>query len=192
MCICQTTIAIPKKGNVERHFRTVCEKYNTDFPLKSELRKRKVRELKSQLIGLQSIFTQRNSQAKADTEASLRVYHSIIKHKESFQDREMIKEAFVEAADSLFQDFKNKLEILSLIKALKLSTVTLRCNGRGFHTAASERHLQTECFSLQLYESTDTSDTAQLCIFIWIMFTDTTAKEELLTFLPMCYPLFER
>ena len=127
MCICQTTIAIPKQGNVERHFRTVCEKYNTDFPLKSELRKRKVRELKSQLIGLQSIFTQRNSQAKADTEASLRVYHSIIKHKESFQDREMIKEAFVEAADSLFQDFKNKLEILSLIKALKLSTVTLRC-----------------------------------------------------------------
>lgn len=42
-----------------------------------------------------------------------------------------------------------------------------------------------ECFSLQLDESTDVSDTAQLCIFIRMMFPDTTAKEELLTALPM-------
>ena len=46
--------------------------------------------------------------AKANTKALLRVSHSIIKHKNFFQDGEMIKEAFVEAADSLFQDFKNK------------------------------------------------------------------------------------
>ena len=30
--ICQSTIAIPKKGNVERHFRTVHRNYDTDFP----------------------------------------------------------------------------------------------------------------------------------------------------------------
>ena len=40
-------------------------------------------------------------------------------------------------------------------------------------------------FSLQLDESTDVSDTAQLCIFIRMVFTDMTAKEELLTLLPM-------
>ena len=41
----------------------------------------------------------------------------------------MIKEAFFEAADSLFRDFKNKQEILSSIKALQLSRspVTRRC-----------------------------------------------------------------
>ena len=41
----------------------------------------------------------------------------------------MIKEAFIEAADSLFQDFKYNLEILSSIKVLQLSrsTVTQRC-----------------------------------------------------------------
>ena len=124
MCIClicQTTIAIPKKGNVERHFRTVRKKDNTDFPPKSELRKRKVRELKSRLTRQQSFFTQWNSQAKADTETLLRVSHSIIKHKKSFQDGEMVKEACVEAADSFFWDFKNKIEILSSIKALQLS-----------------------------------------------------------------------
>ena len=42
----------------------------------------------------------------------------------------MIKEAFVEAADSLFRDFRNKPEILSSIKALQLSrsTVTQHCD----------------------------------------------------------------
>ena len=42
-----------------------------------------------------------------------------------------------------------------------------------------------ECFSLQLEESTDISDTAQLCIYIRMVFADMTTKEELLTILPM-------
>ena len=37
-----------------------------------------------------------------------------------------------------------------------------------------------ECFSLQLDESTDVSDTAQLCVSIRMVFTNMTAKEELL------------
>ena len=88
----------------------------------------KVEELKSQLSVQHSFFLQLSSKAKAATEASFRVSHSIIKHKKSFQDGEMIKEAFVEAIDSLFRDFK-KPEIFSSIKALKLSrsTVTRRC-----------------------------------------------------------------
>ena len=182
--------------------------------------------------------------------------HSIIKHKKSFQDGEVIKEAFVEAADSLFRDFKNKPEILSSIKALQLSRsrVTRRCEvmaedltrhcevmaedltrhcevmaedltrhcevmaedlTRHCEVMAEDltRHCEVmaedltrrcevmaenltqrvwkdiadccECFSLQLDESTDVSDTAQMCIFIRMVFTDTTAKEELLTILPM-------
>lgn len=141
--ICQSIVAIPKKGNVERHFRSVHKNYDTDCSLKSELRKRKVGELKSQLIGQQSFFTQLNSKAKAANEASFRVSHSIIKCKKSFQDAEMIKEAFVEAADSLFRDFKNKPEILSSVKALQLSRsiVTRRCEVMADDlTAALEGH----------------------------------------------------
>ena len=110
--ICQSTISIPKKGNVERHFRTVHAKYDTDFPPKSDLRKRKVKELKCQLSGQQAFFTQPTSKAKAATEASFRVSHIIVNKKKSFQDGEMVKEAFIEAADSLFRDFKNKTEIV--------------------------------------------------------------------------------
>ena len=156
---------------------------------KNKLRKRKVRELKSQLIGQQTFFTQQNWQTKADTEALLRVSHSIIKHKKSFQDGDMIKEAFVEAADSLFRDFKNKLEISSSIKALQLSrcTVTQRCEVVAENLTQQLRRdiADCGCFSLQLDKSTDTSDTAQLCIFIKMVFIDMTAKEELLTLLPI-------
>ena len=73
--ICQSTIAIPKKGNVERHFRTVHRNHDTDFPPKSELRKRKVKELKSQLSGQQPFFSKLSSKAKAVTEASFWVSH---------------------------------------------------------------------------------------------------------------------
>ncbi|XP_072769214.1 general transcription factor II-I repeat domain-containing protein 2-like [Nerophis lumbriciformis] len=187
--ICQSAIAIPKKGNVEQHFRTIHGKYDTDFPLKSELRKRKVKELKSQLSGQQSFFTQQTSKAKVATEASFRVSHIIVNNKKSFQDGEMVKEAFVEAADSLFRNFKNKAEILSSIKAVQLSrcTVTRRCEVIAEDLT---RQLWTdigdcECFSLQLDESTDVSDTAQMCIFIRMVFSDITTKEELSTLLPM-------
>lgn len=50
------TMTFPvKHRNVDRHFRTVYGKYDTDFP--SELSKRKVKELKSQLSGQLFVFT---------------------------------------------------------------------------------------------------------------------------------------
>lgn len=187
--ICQSTIAIPKKGNVERHFRTLHKNCHTDSPPKSELRRRKVKELKSQWSGQQSFFSQLTTKAKAATEASSRVSHLIVKNKKSFRGGETVKEAFVEAADSLFRDFKNKSEILFSIKALQLSRTTIT---RRSEVMAEDLIQQLwkdiadcECFSLQLDESTDVSDTAQMCIFIRMVFTDMTAKEELLTVLPM-------
>jgi len=133
--------------------------YDTDFPPKSELRKRKVKELKSQLSGQQAFFTKVTSKSKAATEASFRVSHAINKHNKSFQDGEMIKEAFVEAADSLFRDFKNKPEILSSIKALQLSrsTVTRRCEvmAEDLTQQLQKDIADCDCFSLQLDESTD-------------------------------------
>ena len=42
-----------------------------------------------------------------------------------------------------------------------------------------------KCFLLQLDESTDTSDTPQSCVYIQMVFTDITVKEELSKLLPM-------
>ena len=101
----------------------------------------------------------------------------------------MVKEAFIEAADLMFRDFKNKVEISFLMKTLQLSRsrITRRCK------AMAEDLIQQmwkdigdcECFPLQLDESTNMSDTAQMGIFIRMVFSDITAKEELLTALPM-------
>uniref|UniRef100_A0A096MF30 HAT C-terminal dimerisation domain-containing protein n=1 Tax=Poecilia formosa TaxID=48698 RepID=A0A096MF30_POEFO len=164
---------------MERHFRTLHKNYDIDFPPKSELRRRKVKELKSQLSGQESFFSHLTTKAKAATEASFRVSHLIVKHKKSFQDGEMIKEAFVEAADSLFRDFKNKFKALQLSR----NTVTWRCEvmAEDLTQKLWKDNADCECFSLQLDESTDVSDTAQLYIFIRMVFTDMNAREELLT-----------
>ena len=42
-----------------------------------------------------------------------------------YEDGEMIKQSFLEAADSLFANFRNKDEIVSAIKSMQLSANTV-------------------------------------------------------------------
>lgn len=187
--ICNAKVALPKKGNLERHFKTVHKSYDTNFPAKSPLRARKVKELKSQLAVQQSVFTRPNTTSKAATIASYRVCRVLIKGKKSFQDGEIVKEAFIEAADALFADFKNRKEIVSAIQDVQLSrnSVTRRCEGMAEDVEQQLRNdIDTcECFSLQFDESTDVVDVAQLCVFVRMVFDDMSVKEELLTILPL-------
>lgn len=62
-----------KRGNLERHFNSKHKEMNTQFPLNSELRERKVQELKNCLKGQQTMFTKTIDKNKAATLASLRV-----------------------------------------------------------------------------------------------------------------------
>lgn len=121
------------------------------------------------------------------SKASFQVSHFIFKHKKSFQDRELVKEAFVEGADSLFRDFKNNPEIFnqSSPAITKYGYTALWGHGRGVNPATLEGYRGLRVFFTAMNESTNMSDTAQLGIFIRMVFTDTTAKEELLTVLPM-------
>ena len=200
MCICQTTIAIPRKGNVERHLRTV-KKHNTDPPVISCQPRQSAVSLAAPnfkwtcsifcagcpslvlpppqprgyspplslssaalvstglwrcwmvaappLLAVSSVVQRRSSWTSAVTSPqapSLGLdllvscvapavcmeppYATFILCFDCFTlSAKMIKEAFVEAADSLFPDFKNKPEILSSIKfpQLSRSTVTQCC-----------------------------------------------------------------
>ncbi|KAK7896044.1 hypothetical protein WMY93_021369 [Mugilogobius chulae] len=168
--ICNATVAIAKRGNLERHFKTTHARYEKDFPAKSALRSAKVRELKAQLAAQQAIFTRPLHQIKAATIASFRVANVLIRHKKPFSDSEVVKEAFLEAADTLFNDFRNKTELMKVIKDVQLSrrTTTKRCE---FMAADIKEQLRRdidkwEAFSLQLDESTDVKDIAQLSVFI--------------------------
>jgi Domain of unknown function (DUF4371)/Spin-doc zinc-finger/hAT family C-terminal dimerisation region len=187
--ICNANIACMKKGNVERHFRTVHKAYEHDFLAKSELRKRKISELKSRMKVQQSLFTTPLVKSKAGNVASFRVSHVIAKHKKPFEDGEIIKEAFLEAADSLFDSFKNKSEIMASIKDMPLSrnTVTRRMEAMSEDVTVQLQHdlNNCNCFSLQFDESTDAVDTAQLSVFVRMAFEDGSVKEDILIVLPL-------
>ena len=100
----------------------------------------------------------------------------------------MVEKGFIEAADSMFGGLKIKAEISSSIKALQLSRiVTRRCEAMAEDSTQQmwKDIADCQCFSLQLKKSTDVSGTGQMCIFIRMVFSDITAKEELLTVLSM-------
>ena len=71
--ICHVSPALTKKGHLERHYKSFHKKYDSDFPPKSELRKRKIRELKAQLSAQQALSTGATSKSKAATIASFKV-----------------------------------------------------------------------------------------------------------------------
>lgn len=123
--ICGSTVSVGKKSNIERHFTTVHKKYDTEYPSNSNLRKCKVKELKSALVAQQSMFTKSANKMKVATIASFKVAHMLAIHKKPFEDGNIIKEAMLAASEILFQEAKNKNEIMSAIQ-LSRNSVTRR------------------------------------------------------------------
>ncbi|KAL0803215.1 hypothetical protein ABMA28_017316 [Loxostege sticticalis] len=187
--ICNTSLAIPKKGNLERHFNTMHSKYQTDFPANSEIRKSKLQALKSQFKVQENMFSGPIEQSKAATESSFRVSYIIAQKCKPFSDGEYIKEIFEEVSDSLFVNFKNKNEIKKAVRGLQLSRNTVM---RRIETVSKNLNEQLQkdivlcvAFSLQFDESTDITDTAQLLVFIRMVFEDFSTKEELLSMISL-------
>ena len=116
--------------------------------------------------------------------ASFKVSNLIAKKFKPFSEGDFIKEAFLEIADNLFDEFKNKKEIKATIQDLQLSrkTVTRRVEDISANLEQQLQKDTTDCvaFSLQLDESVDIGDTAQILIFIRMVFSDFSVKEELL------------
>ena len=187
--ICNTTVALPKKANVERHFLTVHKNYEADYPRGTALRKAKVQQLKAQLTAQQNSFFKYNTNSKTATIASFKVAEILIKHNKPFQDGEIWKDAFIKAGEELFKNFKNKAEIMTSIKNMSLSrnTVMRRTEGISGNLEAILHENINKCvvLSLQFDESTDYIGTAQLCVFIRMVFDDMSVTEELLTIIPM-------
>ncbi|KAL1492435.1 hypothetical protein ABEB36_010687 [Hypothenemus hampei] len=187
--ICLLSVALPKRANVERHFRTVHKQYENNYPLGTEIRKAKVKQLMMQLSMQQSYFMRSNTKSKSATMASFKVAEILTKHKKPFEDGEIWKEGFIKAGELLFQNFKNKSEIISVIKDLSLSRNTVMrrteaING-NLEELLKENIDKCRFLSLQFDESTDITDIAQLCVFIRMVFQDMSVTEELLTILPM-------
>ncbi|KAG8451802.1 hypothetical protein GDO86_003847 [Hymenochirus boettgeri] len=103
----QASVALAKKGNVERHFKMLHSKTDTDFPLKSNLRKQKVQQLKHMLLTQQKMFTRPAEKNIATTVASYRVSQVIARRKKPFEDAMFVR--------MVFSDFEVKEELVKII-----------------------------------------------------------------------------
>ena len=182
--ICNASLALPKKGNVERHFMTRHAKYNEKFPLGCEAREMKVNALKSNSHGLKRNLKKFCTSSKTATAASFKASFFLAKKGKAFSERELLKECFLEISDSHFQNFRNKNEIKSAIEELQMSRNTvMRRIEKMSENVTPQLHRDfnyCSCFSLQLDESTDIKDAAELIVFIRMVFEDWTIKDEVL------------
>ena len=172
--ICGATVAISKRHNVERHYQTTHGSLNTNFPPKTALRAEKAREFKAALTKQQTFFTRPLKKAKKATEASFRATHYLIKNKKTFSDGEIVKGALMIIAETVFKDDKNGSDVISSLAEVQLgaSTVTRRVSFLCPKTQLDKDLSTCRWFSIQCDESVDSSSTAQLMVFIRMVFDD--------------------
>ena len=179
-------MAISKRHNVERHYQTTHGSLNTNFPPKAALWAEKACELKAALTKQQTFFTRPLKKAKKATEASFRATHYLIKNKKTFSDGEIVKGALMIIAETVFKDGSDVISSLAEVQ-LGASTVTRRVSAMSKNLNEQlDKDLSTcQWFSIQCDESVDSSSTAQLMVFIRMVFDDFSTKEELLTLIPL-------
>ncbi|OCT57256.1 hypothetical protein XELAEV_18003767mg, partial [Xenopus laevis] len=142
----------------------------------------KFEELKSVLNAQQAILKKPANKSKAATIASFKVAHVLARKKKLYEDREIVKDAMVTVAHTLFQDFKNKSDIMSAIQDLQLSgnTITRRTEAMSDDICHQmKRDVQCDFDSLQFDESIYVVDTAHLNIFIQMVFKNASIKKDL-------------
>ena len=187
--ICGTTVAVTKRHNVERHFKTCHKNFDVNYPPGSALRTEKAHGLKASLDKQRTFFTKPMKKSQNATEASFRAAHFLIKNKKTFSDGEVFKETMMLVANALFKDKKHGPEVISALSDVQLgaSTMARRVSSLSENlTDQVDRDLAAcRWFSIQCDESVDSASTAQLMIFIRMVFDDFSTKEELLTLLPL-------
>lgn len=158
-----------KISNLKRHYESKHGHFEETFPSNSEVRTTKLNRLKSSYEAASRILITSMTQQQKATECSLRVAWILGKHKKPFSDAEIIKECMTEVMDTMFEG-KQKEEMTTKIKRIPLSdsTATRRTEILAGNVAKQLRDgiKNAECISLAVDESTDTTDNAQLMVFV--------------------------
>jgi len=97
---------------------------NIAFLPKTEVHKKQFEKLKLEIDKQQLIFTKPVLKSKVVTITSFRISHVLVKNKKSFQTDEIvikkIIKTFLESANTSFENYKNKSDILPDINNLQL------------------------------------------------------------------------
>jgi hypothetical protein len=179
--ICQTVLAHNKKESVKRHYETNHQKFSSDFPLHSEVRKIKIQSLKSHLSGQQTLLSSFRKEADIATEASFLIAWNIARSKHPYSDGEFVKKNISEVL-SLLDPSNSKLNKLVSQISISRHTTERRISQISADVESNlKKDLQNcKAFSLALDESTDIQDNPQLAVFVRLITSDDNVKEELL------------
>ncbi|KAL0161498.1 hypothetical protein M9458_045223 [Cirrhinus mrigala] len=170
MClICNETVAIIKSGNVKRHYETKHAHFEQNYPQNTELRTTKINQLKSSYEATSSVIVRSATQQERATEASLRVAWVLGKNKKPFSDAEIVKECMSEVVTALFEGTQ-KDEISQKISQIPCSDSTAARRTEilavDLLEQLSSAVKKAKFISLAVDESTDSTDNAQLLVFV--------------------------
>ncbi|PVD27787.1 hypothetical protein C0Q70_12960 [Pomacea canaliculata] len=161
--------------NIKRHYETK-HKNKYDGILGSS-RTEKIAKLRQEIGGLTRIFSKKRQENEAAVSASYRVAHILSREVKPFSDGECVKKCLLAVVEELCPEKKNAFEAVSLSR----TTIARRVEDMGKHLQSKlrDKAARFEMFSIAADESTDSSDTAQLLVFIRGTNSDFKLTEEL-------------
>ncbi len=189
MClICNECVAVLKDYNMRRHHVEKHQTFHTNFPEGSQERAAKVQSLIASYNRSSTTMVRSFTAQERATAASLRVSWILAKKKRPFTDSETVKDCMLAVVDEVINDDKIKTSVASAIKNVPLSDTS---NIRRVEILAADVYetllgdlMKADTMSIAVDESTDKTDTAQLCIYVRF-FDSKCFREELLCLLPL-------
>jgi len=174
--VCGANVSVTKEYNIRRHYETEHHDKYKDLDIKQKCQK--VEEMKRSLVSRQTMFTKATSQSEAAVKASFIVAAEIAKSARPFTEGEFVKNCMMKVCDVVCPDKRQAFSNVSLSR----NTVADRtCElATNLHEQLMEKGKDFVAFSLAVDESSDTSDTAQLSIFIRGVDSNLCVTEELL------------
>ena len=154
-------MAVRKEYNIRRHYETKHQDKYKDLDMKQKLQK--VEEMKRSLVSWQTMFTKAKSQSEAAVKASFIEVAEIAKSAWPLM-RESVKKCMIKVCDVVCLDKRQAFLNVSLSRnAVADRACELATN---LHKQLMEKGKDFIAYSLAVDESSDTSATAQLSIFI--------------------------
>ena len=156
-CLICNEVITQKEYNVKRHFKSCHKEFKQ---LSEEVRNQKIATLKRNLSHQQSVFVNLQDDSKSPVRASFYVAQFIGESGRPFTDREFVKKCLIKVVQETCPDK------LRCIRDVTLSASTVARRVEHLHETLKESAKFFKYFSLAIDESNDTTDTAQLLIFI--------------------------
>ncbi|KAL0163337.1 hypothetical protein M9458_042733, partial [Cirrhinus mrigala] len=174
--VCGGNVAVNKEYNIRRHYETKHEDKYKDLNIQQK--QQKVEELKKSLVSQQTMFKKAKSQSEAVVKASYIVAEEIAKSARPFTEGEFLKSCMVKVCDVVCPDKKQAFLNVSLSR----NTIADRvCDlATDLQGQLIEKGKDFIAYSLAVDESADTTDTAQLAVFIRGVDSSLCVTEELL------------